>query len=183
VHLVARRSIEWRTPERDLCTGSRRPWLDRLPYAFHRLPRRVKDRYNRSYRSGVSESLRERIIGKVSLHERRSILAIAAKVGGAVATLSDGSTLKADHVIVATGFRVDLDRLSILEPSLRRAIRTDAGSPLLTPWFESSVRGLYFCGLTSARTVGPMYRFVAGGGPAARPRASAIARRRCVRAS
>ena len=181
VHVVARRPIEWRSADRDVCAGKSRPWLDRLPYAFHHMPPWAKRRYNRSYSSGVSDSLRERIIGKVALHERQTILAIDAKVDAAIATISDGSTLRADHVMLATGFRVDLDRLAILEPSLRRAIRTDEGAPLLTPWFESSVRGLFFSGLTTVRTFGPMYRFVAGCGPAARRVAWAIARRRVVR--
>ena len=104
VHVVARRPIEWRSADRDVCAGKSRPWLDRLPYAFHHMPPWAKRRYNRSYSSGVSDSLRERIIGKVALHERQTILAIDAKVDAAIATISDGSTLRADHVMLATGY-------------------------------------------------------------------------------
>ncbi len=182
VHLVARRPIEWRSMDRDACAPtSGRLLLDRLPYAFYHMPQWAKDRYSRYYSSGVSDSLRERILGKVTLHERQSILAIDVKGDAAVATIADGRTLRVDHVLLATGFRVDLDRLTILEPSLRRSIRTLDGAPLLTPWFESTVRGLYFSGLTTVRAFGPMYRFVAGCGPAARRVAWAIARRRVVR--
>ena len=44
------------------------------------------------------------------------------------------------------------------------AVRTvdGTGSPLLTPGFESSVPGLYFTGLASAMTFGPLMRFVHG---------------------
>jgi cation diffusion facilitator CzcD-associated flavoprotein CzcO len=182
VDLVARRPIEWRSTDRDACApATGRALLDRLPYAFYHMPQWAKDRYSRLYSAGVSDSLRERSLGKVALHERQSILAIDAKGDAAVATISDGKTLRANHVVLATGFRVDLDALTILEPSLRRAIRTDNGAPLLTPWFESSVRGLFFSGLTTVRAFGPMYRFVAGCGPAARRVASAIAGRRVVR--
>jgi FAD-dependent urate hydroxylase len=155
--------------------------LDRLPYAFYRLPHWAKGRYSRYYATGVSDSLRERIIGKIRLHERRSVLAIDAKADAAVATMSDGSTLRADHVLLATGYRVDLDSLTMLEPSLRRAIHTDGGAPLLTPSFESSVLGLYFSGVTALKAFGPMYRAVAGCGPAARRVAWAIARRHDAR--
>jgi len=181
VHVIARRPLAWRRTDRDACGSTGRALLDRLPYAFYHMPQWARERYSRSYGSGVSDTLRERITGAVALHERRSILAIDAKGDSVVATISDGKTLVADHVILATGFRVDLDRLSILEPSLRRAIRTEDGAPILTPWFESSVPGLYFSGLPTLRAFGPMYRFVAGCGPAARRVAWAIARRRDAR--
>jgi len=57
---------------------------------------------------------------------------------------------------------VDLGRLTMLHPALRAEIRADQASPLLNPWFESSVPGLYFVGLTSLRAFGPLFRFVAG---------------------
>jgi cation diffusion facilitator CzcD-associated flavoprotein CzcO len=181
VDLVARRPIEWRPPDREACGSSGRALLDRLPYAFYHLPKWAKDRYSGYYATGVSDSLRERTLGKVALRERQSILAIDAKGDAVVATMSGGSTLRADHILLATGYRVNLDALAILAPSLRRAIRTDDGAPLLSPWFESSVPGLFFSGLAALRTFGPMYRFVAGCGPAARRVASAIARRSVVR--
>jgi cation diffusion facilitator CzcD-associated flavoprotein CzcO len=195
VHVVARRAIEWRSPDRtDQRTTAERimapratiapgwdNWcLDRLPSAFYHLPQWAKDRYT-LHASGVSDWLRHRIIGKVSLHEAQTILAIDAKGDAAVATTWDGNTLWADHVILATGYDVDLDKLTIISSSLRRSIRTMHGTPLLTPWFESTVPGFYFSGLTSLRAFGPIYRFVAGCGPAARRAARAIARRREAR--
>jgi hypothetical protein len=36
------------------------------------------------------------------------------------------------------------------------------GSPQLDPWCRSSVPGLFFTGLASAPTLGPLMRFVAG---------------------
>jgi hypothetical protein len=79
--------------------------------------------------------------------------------------------------MLATGYGVDLDRLTMISPALRRSIQTMDGTPLLTPWFESTVSGLYFSGLTSLRAFGPLYRFVAGCGPAARRAARAIVQR------
>ncbi len=65
---------------------------------------------------------------------------------------------------------------AMIHRSLRAAIETDRTIPILTHWFESSVPGLYFVGLTSLRAFGPLYRFLAGCGAAAQRVASAIAR-------
>jgi thioredoxin reductase len=70
--------------------------------------------------------------------------------------------LKTDHVIAATGYRLDLDRLPILDEDLRRDVRRVGGTPRLSTNFESSVPGLYFLGPLSANCFGPAMRFVLG---------------------
>ena len=62
--------------------------------------------------------------------------------------------------------RVNIDRLGMLHPSLRARIEAEGGIPVLSHWFESSVPGLYFVGITSLRAFGPLFRFVAGCGAA-----------------
>jgi Pyridine nucleotide-disulphide oxidoreductase len=76
----------------------------------------------------------------------------------------DGGTrrLTADHVVTATGYRVDINRLVFLDDALKKRIRTSGGAPVLSASFESSERGLYFVGVASAATFGPVMRFVAG---------------------
>ncbi|GHH63563.1 hypothetical protein GCM10018781_13270 [Kitasatospora indigofera] len=72
-------------------------------------------------------------------------------------------TLEADHVLAATGYGVDIDRLDLLDEGLRRAVRRgNGGAPRLSGTFESSVPGLYFTGLSAADTFGPVLRFVCG---------------------
>ena len=71
-------------------------------------------------------------------------------------------SLKSDHVIAATGYRLDLDRLPILDNELRRSLRRVGGTPQLSANFESSVPGLYFLGPLSANCFGPAMRFVLG---------------------
>src|SRR5712692_9803402 len=73
-------------------------------------------------------------------------------------------------------------KLMMIHSELRAEIQTDMAIPVLSHWFESSVAGLYFVGLTSLRALGPLYRFVAGCGPAARRVASSVARNRAGRA-
>lgn len=71
-------------------------------------------------------------------------------------------TLTVDHVIAATGYRVDLRRLPFLNSDLRAGVKTIEQTPVLSGNFESSVPGLYFVGTSSANTFGPLMRFVFG---------------------
>ena len=193
VHVVCRRPIKWLDPdtsdERSLLQRLRAPnaqiaagwenWVwDHLPYLFSRFSQEWRDNYNAVYHSGASDWLRERVIGRATLHEGRTIERLQASGERLQAKLSDGTALGADHVLLATGFQVDVARLPMLHPSLTAEIRADAGVPDLSRWFESSVPGLYFLGITSVRNFGPLYRFVAGCGAAARRVAGAVARGR-----
>ncbi len=72
------------------------------------------------------------------------------------------SQLDVDHVIAATGYRVDVRSLGLLSDELASSVKTIAGSPRLSAGFETSVPGLFFSGLASAATFGPMMRFVCG---------------------
>jgi thioredoxin reductase len=82
----------------------------------------------------------------------------------------DGSVkeIMTDHVISATGYKVDLERLRLLSPELRLQIRTAGRAPVLSRGFESSVPGLYFVGIAAANSFGPVMRFAFGAGFAAR---------------
>lgn len=64
--------------------------------------------------------------------------------------------LEADHVIAATGYRVDLRRLPFLEPGLLARVRMVDHAPVLSPRFETSQRGLFFIGPAAARGGGLM---------------------------
>jgi len=68
----------------------------------------------------------------------------------------------ADHVIAATGFRVNLESIPFLDPSLLTRVRHVRYGPALSAHFESSVTGLYFVGYAAAETFGPVMRFVYG---------------------
>jgi len=128
------------------------------------------------YHSGATDWLRKRVLGKATLREGRTVTKVEEAHERLEATISDGATVSADHIVLATGYTVDINRLTMIHPSLRAKIATDRGSPVLSHWFETSVPGLYFVGLTSLRAFGPLYRFVAGCGAAARRVARAITR-------
>ena len=82
-----------------------------------------------------------------------------------------------DHLLLATGYRVDVTRYPFLAPALRETIRTRDGYPELDVGFESSVPGLHFLGTPAAGTFGPLCRFVVGSKYAARELTRVIASR------
>jgi hypothetical protein len=86
---------------------------------------------------------------------------------GCELVLDDGATREVDHVLLATGFRVDLRRLPLLEDVVDQ-VRLSEGSPVLREGYESSVPGLHFVGASATYSFGPLMRFVAGTGYAAR---------------
>ncbi|MFY9782069.1 MAG: hypothetical protein WAK12_00850 [Acidimicrobiales bacterium] len=84
--------------------------------------------------------------------------------------------LKVDHVIAATGYKVDIDRIDFLDKSLRTRIETVERTPVLSSSFESSIRGLYFVGPAAANSFGPVQRFAFGARFAARRVTRSIAK-------
>lgn len=149
--------------------------------AYRHLPTAVRRRLLRTV-LGPSGAwwLRDRVAGRVPVLSGRAVRSAEPEDGTTVRlelTDPDGVTerLRADHLLLATGYRVDVDRLEILEPTLRQAVRTFGGAPRLSARFESSVPGLYFTGLAGAPTFGPVLRFVCGTGFAARQVATAVA--------
>jgi thioredoxin reductase len=110
--------------------------------------------------------IRDRVVGRVPLKYGR-IVERAEERGGRVVlhTVGRGGTREAiagDHVLMATGYRVDLDRLAVLAAEVRARIRMVQQTPVLSANFESSVPGLYFVGTASANSFGPVMRFAIG---------------------
>jgi thioredoxin reductase len=125
--------------------------------------------------------LRSRFSNEIDVRLGRRLVGASAKGGGVALDLAtaDGGAEKlvVDHVIAATGYRVNLTALSWLSPDLSGSLSTVFGSPKLTAGFESSVPGLFFSGLAAAVTFGPMLRFVAGSEFAGRSVAAGVSRR------
>jgi thioredoxin reductase len=157
------------------------PWgLEHFPYAFQRLPRSAKERLLRGrgrYGPAGAHWLKDRVPGKVTLHELQRVQAMKELDNGVRLTLSNGKQLWSTHVILATGYRVDIKNLPMLHPSLSSKIETYQNAPVLNNRFESSVPGLYFLGLSSVSSCGPLFRFVVGTEAAAKRVAGALAQR------
>jgi len=74
----------------------------------------------------------------------------------------DKHQLTTDHIIAATGYKVDVGKIAFLSEDLRAQLRCFDGEPVLSANFESSVPELYFVGLASSLTFGPLMRFALG---------------------
>ena len=193
VHVVSRRRIVWLAPDRanertvlerilapnaSIAPGWKNWILEYLPYFFYRFPQHRKDEANRSYyAAAAADWLRDRVMRKVALHESHTVLKMEAVDGKVDVIISDGKKVRADHAILATGYKVDINKLTMIHPSLLAEVKTDLAIPILNHSFESSVPGLYFVGLTSLRAFGPLYRFVVGCKATAQRVSSSIARR------
>ena len=138
-------------------------WAAAVPDVFRRLPARVQpDVAFRCIRPAGSGWLRGRLADVpiscgVQIEEARE------RDGEVTLRLSDGSTRTVHHVLVGTGYRVDVRRYPFLESELAGAIAMAGGGyPVLGPGLESSVPGLHFMGAAAAHSFGPIMRFVVG---------------------
>ncbi len=192
VQVIARSPIRWivrahtnmpavlntlRSPRAGMGNGWLNLVLEKYPYVFQRLPRQTKD-HLLATRHGPAGAfwLKDRVVNKITLHEQRHVVQIKEVGDRAMLTLSDGKVLEFDHILLATGYKADIKRLPMLDAALVDMIQTYQGAPLLNPWFESSVAGLYFLGFSSASSFGPFYRFVIGDEAAARRVTRAVGR-------
>ena len=146
-------------------------WRSRLstdaPLLFHALPATLRTPIVRRHLGpAASGHMREKFIGRVPVLSGRELLGAAAE--GDEITLSlrtrDGKNEIAsfDHVIAATGYRVDIGRLNFLDRRLRSEITCVDNAPALSMRFESSVEGLFFVGPVAANSFGPLMRFAFG---------------------
>jgi FAD-dependent urate hydroxylase len=137
-------------------------WIVDTPDLFRRLPFALHSRIaRRAIRPAGAGWLRPRMNG-VRITTGRVILS-ANPVGQQVRLrLEDGTERCVDHILLATGYHVDISRCTFLAPDLVQSLRLVDGYPELTAGFEASLPGLHFLGASAAGTFGPLMRFVAG---------------------
>ena len=77
--------------------------------------------------------------------------------------LSGGHQVEVDHVLFATGYRVDLQKVPYLsKATIMPQLKTSNGYPVLDEYFQSTVPGLYITGVAAKQDFGPVYAFVRG---------------------
>lgn len=181
VEVVARReAVQFHAPPVEP-----RPWLERIrsprsglglgwrsrlctdaPLIFHALPQKLRLRAVRRHLGPAPGWFMREKIADLPLHLGADLKQPAVK-GNRISlpfTQNDGKNneLLVDHVIAATGYRVSLQRLAFLDSALRDRVRSLEETPILNRNFESSVKGLFFVGLASANSFGPLTRFAYG---------------------
>jgi hypothetical protein len=147
-----------------------------IPALMQQLPRRTQDRLRiRSVRPAGSFWLLARL-KNVPLTTGRRILSASEEEDCIRLKLDDGSERVADHVLLGTGYRVDISRYSFLPAEIIASLQRNGGYPQLGPGFESSIQGLHFLGAPAAWSYGPLMNFVSGTRYAGNKLASHIAK-------
>ena len=132
------------------------------PRSYRRLPRRLQDRWAvRSLRPAGAAWLAPRL-EHVPIATGCEVISAGVRGDQVELGLADGTMRHCDHVLLATGYQVDIGRYPFLPPELLERVDSVRGYPKLTTGFESSLPGLYFLGAPSAWSYGPLMRFVAG---------------------
>lgn len=158
-------------------------WYSRLverPRLLRALPRAAQDRIAaRCIRPACAHFVRVRL-GGVEVSTGVQIAAARASGEGLELELSDGTLRHADHLVLATGYRVDFAAYPFLGEGVRSAVRTDGGFPVLGRGLETTLSGLHVMGAPAARSFGPIMRFVSGSWYGARTLAASLRPRRRV---
>jgi thioredoxin reductase len=161
-----------RHPQSGLGPGLRSRFFSDAPNLFHHLPERLRlEIVRRALGPSGGWFAKEKLLGRVpillgyrpqraEIHGGRVHLQLCSANG-------DQREVLAEHVIAATGYRVDTEKLTFLSTGIRSQFKTVAGAPVLSSAFESSVPGLYFVGVAAANSFGPLMRFAFGAGFAA----------------
>lgn len=153
-------------------------WLAALPDLFRSLPRRLQPWVaERCIRAAGSGWLRPRL-QEVPITCGREVVEAQPQGDAVRLVLDDGSERTVDHVLLGTGYQIDVSRYPFLGASLAGEIATVEGYPRLGPGLESSVDGLHFLGAPAAFSFGPIMRFVVGSWYAAPALAARVAGRR-----
>lgn len=155
-----------RAPISPIGPGWRSALYSKAPWLFRYLPERMRARIIKSHLGPAGAWFMQKRaepvpfllgcrLGQARESGGRVQLELVAMDGGR-------QQVTVDHVIAATGYRIDVRRLPFLGRDILDQLRLVEYSPILSPNFESSVPGLYFVGPIAATCFGPVMRFAAG---------------------
>jgi len=168
-------------PQTGLGPGWRSSFYANAPAVFHRMPENLRlEIVKRTLGPSGGWFIKDKVMGKVPLSLGQTIE--AAEVQGSQVVLrlrgDDGAkkNISADHVIAATGYKVQIDSLKFLSSEIRAKVNAVEQTPVLSSEFESSVPGLYFVGVSAANSFGPVMRFAYGAEFAARTVSRALSK-------
>ena len=132
------------------------------PDMVRRFPRPIQNWLrSRSIRPAGARWLIERL-RNVPIRLGRTITS-AVPAGGRISVrLDNGNVKTVDHVLLATGYKVDVSTFEFFSPKLAQSIRTFHGYPRLTDGFETSVPRLHILGAPAVWSFGPLMQFVVG---------------------
>jgi cation diffusion facilitator CzcD-associated flavoprotein CzcO len=135
-------------------------WLGAAPDVCHVLPARVRApfAYN-CIKPAAAHWLPDRM-RSIPISYGRRIISADVNGDGVHVVLDDGDRRQADHVLLGTGYRMNVAEYPFLAPQVALALEVAYGHPRLRQGLESSVAGLHFSGAPAYWSFGPTMRFV-----------------------
>jgi hypothetical protein len=137
-------------------------WTAAIPDVYRLLPVKYRTPFARRCSPPAGAGWLPDRLADVPLTLGRSIVSAAPDGEQVRLELDGGETRSVDHVVLGTGFEVDVRRYPFLEAGVVSRLRLELGHPVLGRGLESSVPGLHFVGSPAARSFGPIMRFVVG---------------------
>ncbi len=132
------------------------------PGLFRRLPLAARHKaLARCVRPAAAAWLIDRT-RTITVHAGAPITAIGTTGGRVQIERESAATIEADHLVLATGYHIDLARYEFLAPELLASLRLEGGFPSLDDRMQSSLAGLYFVGWPATGSYGPLMRHIAG---------------------
>jgi thioredoxin reductase len=156
-----------RYPASGLGPGLQSRLFSTSPLLFHSFPQMARVAIVRRHLGpAASWTVKERILGRVPMLLGYRIHQAEERNGEVHLQLLSKRGVRREHltkhVIAATGYKVDLRRLTFLSEQIQSQLAAVERSPVLSSEFESTVPGLYFVGLSAANCFGPLLRFAFG---------------------
>lgn len=157
----ARKGLYWHGAPTDV-GGRFSSWIGAAPDVIRHFPRRVRAPLTyHCIRPAGADWLPDRL-RQATLTLGRSVASASAEGEQLQLRLDDGSTRVVDHVLLGTGYRIDVRGYPFIGTQLGAQLRTHDGYPVLGRGLQSSVAGLHFLGAPAAESFGPAMRFVVG---------------------
>jgi thioredoxin reductase len=153
------------------------------PGWFRRLPQKerdaVIDRFWAVGRLNIEPWLESRLMKEtVTLWPKTCIAAVHENNDALSVRLDNGRTFPVDAIILATGYRVQIDRVPFLaRGNILDRLLTNNGFPRLDEHFQTHIPGLFITSMPATQDFGPFFGFTYGVGTSAKLIGRAIAGR------
>jgi hypothetical protein len=152
------------------------------PNLYRCFPLKVQRKWDaRSHKTGFS--VRHIPVQDLPIQWGKTIRSTCIQGDKVRCELNDGSVRLVDHIVLATGYKVNIRLYEFLSRDILQNLNIVDGYPRLDDGLESSIPGLHFVGAPAAWSFGPLVRFVAGTDYLARSLARRVRRAGHVRAA